>query len=129
MVQRCLRARPQSRPAETRDVRVALEAIVGPKSPTDLRTELASWLWSRQVFDRRENETVVQVAATARPASGRRIARPLLAVLLTMLAAAIAFELDVRPRLSDRLVDWGLAPERAPAPADVVEPRPDASRR
>jgi serine/threonine-protein kinase len=126
MVQRCLRARPQSRPAQTREVRIALEAMVGPISPTDLRTELATWLWSRQVFDRRQNETVVQVTATdsGRRASGRRLARPLLAVLLATLAAAIAFELEVRPRLPAAL-DWRLEPDPARVPADVVDRRPD----
>jgi hypothetical protein len=130
MVQRCLRARPQSRPAETREMRVALEAMVGPISPTDLRTELASWLWSRQVFERRQNETVVQVTATVsgRRAGGRRIARPLLAVLLATLAAAIAFELEIQPQLPSAL-DRLLEPDASPVPADAVDPRPDASRR
>jgi len=115
LVRRCLRARPQHRPAETREVRLRLEAMVGELSPADLRAELARWLWARQLFEQRPEETVVRVAAPALRRSGRRVAGPILAAALAAVAAALAFGIDARPVWPPAL-DWevgglGVPPE------------------
>ena len=61
IIQGCLRPKAKQRLASAAMIRRRLEKRIGPLSPPDLRSELASWLWERQVFETRENETVVLV--------------------------------------------------------------------
>jgi hypothetical protein len=48
-------------------VRRRLEKKLGSVSPSDVSAELAAWFWDRQVFETREDETVVRVASSAAP--------------------------------------------------------------
>ncbi len=127
LVGRSLRARPQARPASSRAVRQRLEALLGAPSPADARTELASWLWARSIFERREDETLVQVAAPARSARGaRRSVAPLLAAALAALAAGLVFAIDYRPQWPPSL-DWRVPigtdlPTAPPPPASAGRP-------
>lgn len=124
VVRRSLKARLQSRPSASGEVRRRLEAILGEPSAADVRSELASWLWSRQLFERRENETLVQVAAIAAPRRGPgRLAAPLAAVALAALAAAVVFTIDHRPRLPSPL-GWAVGLE-AVTPAPYPPPQDD----
>jgi serine/threonine protein kinase len=100
LIRRCLRPKPRQRPATSREVRQALEHVLGSLSPGDLRSDLASWLWQQQILDRRGNETVVQVSA--RPPRSLRTGRRRLAVaaagcLLVGFALATVWWIDARP--------------------------------
>jgi serine/threonine protein kinase len=99
LIKRCLRARPRNRISTTTLLRQRLEEGLGWPSPADTRAELASWLWDQQLFDRRDNETVVRVAPPAETATWHfsKWALPLLAVILTGLAAASVMWVDYRP--------------------------------
>jgi serine/threonine-protein kinase len=56
-----LRARPAQRVASSTRFRERLERYLGHPSPDALRSELAAHLWEHNVFERRENETVLRV--------------------------------------------------------------------
>ncbi len=68
LIRRALRAKPRRRLPSARELRRALEKRLGRPSPADCSAELATWLWERQVFETRKNETVVMLA----PAPPRR---------------------------------------------------------
>ena len=86
LIQGCLRPKAKQRVASAALIRRRLEKRIGPLSPADLRSELASWLWERQVFETRKNETVVLVN---RRHDGTR-QWPLRRTLLAAAAAATA---------------------------------------
>ncbi|MCH7868106.1 MAG: serine/threonine protein kinase [Myxococcales bacterium] len=99
IVRGCLRAKPRQRIASAALIRRRLERELGQPSPTDLRQQLAGWLWEHQVFECRDNETVVR---TFEPVSGatthswRRVSiAALLATVLGfgLLATSAQFEL------------------------------------
>ena len=96
LVRRCLRARPRHRIGSSSELRRRLETSTGAPSPADLRVELASWLWDHQLFERRNDETLVQVAAPS-PAARRPWAASVLVLSLAALAAASILLLDFRP--------------------------------
>jgi serine/threonine-protein kinase len=99
LIKRCLRARPRNRISTTMLLRQRLEEGLGWPSPADTRSELASWLWDQQLFERRDNETVVRVAAPIEP-DGSSLSKwvlPILAISLAGLAAASIMWVDYRP--------------------------------
>jgi len=99
LIRRCLRAKPRHRLGSAAELRKALEAWLHAPSPADVRAELATWLWSRQLFELRQNETIVQLAPTA-PARTRRTPRFATAALVASLvavAAATFWAIDYRP--------------------------------
>ena len=55
-----LRAKPGQRITSAGLIRSRLERELGRPSPTDLRQELAGWLWEHPIFECRDNETVVR---------------------------------------------------------------------
>ncbi len=67
LIRGLLRAKPSKRVATTSSVRRRLEKILGSVSPSDVSAELAAWFWDRQVFETREDETIVRVATSATP--------------------------------------------------------------
>jgi serine/threonine protein kinase len=82
LLRECLKAKPARRMAAVSEARHRLEQLLDRPSPADLRHTLSGWLWERQVFETRENETLVMVAAKPAP----RLARP---IRLTMATAAV----------------------------------------
>ncbi len=99
LTKRCLRAKPRNRLSNSTELRRRLESGLDCPSAADLRVELASWLWDHQLFERRDNETLVQVARPdlAAPRRTRRWAIPLLVASLAALAAASILLVDFRP--------------------------------
>lgn len=114
LIRGCLRAKPGSRITSTSRVRRQLEALLGRPSPADCRAELASWGWERDVFEAREDETVVRVAAPSVEAVGWRH-RGLAAGLATLTLAGSILWIDVRP-IPDELT----VPEPGEAPESLV---------
>jgi serine/threonine protein kinase len=96
LVRRCLRAKARQRIPSAAHLRRALERKLARPSPADLQTELASWLWEQQVFERRSSETVLLLrpSATERPEPPRRW---LLGSLACAVAALGILVVDVRP--------------------------------
>jgi serine/threonine protein kinase len=95
LIQGCLRPRAKHRMASAAQIRRRLEKSIGPLSPTDLRRELASWLWERQVFETRDNETLVLVSAPREPGSHSRVRRSWLAAAAAVTAALLAYHVAV----------------------------------
>lgn len=97
LIQQCLRPKVKQRLASTAALRRRLEGRIGALSPADLRGELATWLWERQVFETRKNETVV---LAVRPAP--RVRRSLLrgvGLAAAILVATAAYHVDAWPKL------------------------------
>ena len=98
-------------------------------SPVDLRSELSSWLWERQVFETRENETVVLVSrpveATPRTAARRGwfTAAATIAIAALVAYAVFAFEIGAwrgggtAPFAADHSASAATADEGTPQPA------------
>jgi serine/threonine-protein kinase len=104
MVRRCLKARPGRRLAAIADVRQRLEELLDRPSPADLHHTLSGWLWARQVFETRANETVVLIAAKPAP----RVSRPIkfVAAAAALLAASALLVVSLRqPQFATRLGD------------------------
>ncbi len=113
IVHGCLRPKPKQRIGSAALIRRRLEKRIGSLSPADLRSELASWLWEHQVFETRENETVLLVNRPADGSVSTQLRRAqLAAALATALAAAALFahQLDV---WIDEGVFAGAAPPEA----------------
>jgi len=81
-----LRARRRRRTGTARELRRTIENRLGEPSPADVRSTLACWLWDAQIFQHRENETVVQVTASL-PGRRRRAGRWVAIVVVTSIAA------------------------------------------
>ena len=81
LVRACLRAKPAKRPSSVTELRHRLERRLGSPSPPECRDEIASWLWARGVFKRRDDETVEK----ERPRPPRRLGP------LALRAAAVLF--------------------------------------
>lgn len=71
MVRGCLRAKARNRIPNATEIRRRLDKALGEMPPEDMRGELTAWLWENQVFDTRENETVVRIVERA-PESARK---------------------------------------------------------
>ena len=82
IVKGCLRAKARQRIASAALIRRRLEHELGRPSPTDLRQHLASWLWEHQVFECRDNETVVRTFEPISDSPTRSWRRASIAALL-----------------------------------------------
>lgn len=83
LVRGCLRPRPGRRPGSGAELRSALERALGRPAPAACRAEIAAWLWSRGVFESRNDETVW---APSTPPRRRR--RPSLGAIAAAAACA-----------------------------------------
>ncbi len=102
LVRHCLRGKAQKRMASARALRRALEDGLGRPSPADVRSELAAFCWDLQLFEVRDQETVVRVAPAPPTASVDwldRYALPGLALTLSGLAVAMTFLLEYGARV------------------------------
>ncbi len=88
IVRGCLKANVKRRAASAAGIRRKLERELGNPSPVDMQRKLAGWLWERQVFECRNNETVVQ-------ASEPFEREPSMNWAAALAAAAIVFALSV----------------------------------
>jgi len=69
MIRTCLRAKPSRRVQSSTLLRRLLERRVGNVSPSDCRSEIASYLWERGIFRETEDRTRVRPRPKARAAS------------------------------------------------------------
>jgi eukaryotic-like serine/threonine-protein kinase len=127
LLRQCLKAKPARRLASVAEVRLRLERLLDHPSPADLHHTLSGWLWERQVFETRENETVVMVAAK----SAQPISRPIKFATAAAALIAISVLLIVsiqEPRFATRLGD-AIVAQFSSAPAEPLRgwapnPRP-----
>jgi hypothetical protein len=92
---------------------------LGRPSSSDARAELATWLWDRQLFEIRANETVVKVVrpTTVAAPRSRRMAATVFAASLAALAAASTQYVDYR----EMLAPWvTLPPIELPRPLALL---------
>jgi hypothetical protein len=132
LVRSCLRARPARRPATALELRRTLERRLRSPSPAECRLEIATWLWDRGVFERRAEETVVQVRPPVpRP---RRALRAAVVVLVCGLVASSVMIVRARgvslrdlvpPALLELREQVGLGRETVPAPWELEESQPE----
>ncbi|MCZ6464907.1 MAG: serine/threonine-protein kinase [Proteobacteria bacterium] len=94
LVRACLRGKPRQRIPSASAVRRLLERRLHSTSPSECRLELSSWLWEHRVFERRDNETVVLVAA--RSERRTRAQGWLWAALATAILMAGVFAVDAQ---------------------------------
>lgn len=116
LVRACLKPRATRRIASASELRERLEALLRRPSSADCQSALASFLWSRHVFESRETETVVMVARASAPESARPFRLALAAIALTLSLGLLATSLRDPTRIA-RLTDqlWQL-----PAAASVA---------
>ena len=104
IVRACLRANPKRRTISAAQIRKRLEAELGRPSTVDLRRELAGWLWEHQVFECRDNETVVRTGEAGQKNSPRwkRTSRmaAIAAVVATAVIASFVATIDLKPSAS-----------------------------
>jgi serine/threonine-protein kinase len=108
VIRSTLRARRRRRVSTARELRRTFERHLGNPSPADARATLAGWLWDAQVFQARENETVVQVNSSFPTA--RRATRGWIALAFAAAIGAAAIWLA-----------WPPAERALPAQAPHVE--------
>lgn len=99
MVRGCLRANPRRRTLSATRIRRRLEQELGRPSPVDLQRELAGWMWEHQVFECRENETLVQTREAGGELRSPWLQRGMLAAVVVSIAAAIWLAGTVTVRL------------------------------
>jgi len=106
LVSGLLRAKPGRRISTASNVRRRLEKKLGHVSPSDVSAELATWLWDRQVFETREDETVVRIASSTAPGfSVPRWLLPSMGAALLVAVTAILFMLPLQKNdLAKRLI-------------------------
>ena len=120
LVRRCLRAKARQRLSSTTQLRRALEKRLASTSPVDLQAELASWLWERQVFEQRANETVLLLPTPAAPPP-EPSRRWILGAVACGIAALGILLIDVRPEPGARAPAGPQHPENiAPLPAASI---------
>ena len=120
LVRRCLRAKARQRLSSTTQLRRALEKRLASTSPVDLQAELASWLWERQVFEQRANETVLLLPTPAAPPP-EPSRRWILGAVACGIAALGILLIDVRPGPGARVPAGPQHPENiAPLPAASI---------
>ena len=120
LVRRCLRAKARQRLSSTTQLRRALEKRLASTSPVDLQAELASWLWERQVFEQRANETVLLLPTPAAPPP-EPSRRWILGAVACGIAALGILLIDVRPGPGTRAPAGPQHPENiAPLPAASI---------
>jgi len=96
LIRRCLRARPHHRLGQACELRQLLERGLSCPSPADVRSELASWLWDHQLFETRENETVLRIAPAAVARDGPHWGTQWALVSLALVVAASILLIDFR---------------------------------
>ena len=90
LIKVCLRAKPSRRIPSAHHVRRHLEWGLGNVSPADCRREIANYLWEREVFRDREDETRMQVVRSRSP--GRfKYARRLIPATVAVLLSVVGF--------------------------------------
>ncbi len=94
LLRHCLKSKPARRLAAIAEARRRLESILDRPSPADLRAMLSGWLWERQVFETRSNETVVMIAATTPSSTRRRLKLATALAALVSSGALLAISLD-----------------------------------
>jgi len=102
IVGQCLKPRAARRIASATAIRCRLEALLDRPSTVDLRRTLSSWLWERHVFETRDNETVVLIAAAS---TGGRGSRGRLALAMAAVVAA-GMLLGYSLQHPSRIADW-----------------------
>ncbi|HEY5657499.1 MAG TPA: serine/threonine-protein kinase [Myxococcota bacterium] len=130
LVAKCLSAKPGKRPHSTTALREGLEGLVGTTPPGACRTEIAAWLWERDVFRPGEDGTV----AVLRPAprrtpwrAGLRWAAALVVCGLCAASAAVVSGIAPPEWMSPvfaNLVSIEKQPPAAPAVQNAQEPDP-----
>jgi len=120
LVRRCLQPRARRRIASARDARRVLESLLGRSRAADCREQIAAWLWERQVFEQRSNETVVLVAHRGTTAAPRRARWAGAAVALIASLAILGLSL-AEP---ERIVDWTETTVDSLRATAGLEPRP-----
>lgn len=90
IVRGCLKAKARRRTSSAALIRRQLERELGRPSPIEMRQQLAGWLWEHQVFECRENETVLRTVDPVQPSEPKLWRRGLIAAGL---AAAIGLGL------------------------------------
>jgi serine/threonine protein kinase len=103
IVRGCLKAKTRRRISSAALVRRQLEGALGRPSPTDMRQQLAGWLWEHQVFECRENETVVRTVEQLELPESSVWRQSAIAALLV---ATIGLGLLVAQPISDPLVTF-----------------------
>jgi serine/threonine-protein kinase len=99
LVRGCMRAKVRKRIASVTTLRRSLERELGRPSPADCAAELATWLWERQVFDKRDNETVVKVGGSL-PSAPFRVRRSIAFAAAATLAIAALGLAALHPELA-----------------------------
>jgi len=124
IVRSCLRTKPSRRIASAAELRFEFEAYTSRMDVTALRAELASYLWDRGVFVRRDDETVVRVSPPQlirqrRSPTLRRVAIAACLVIAVASLGLVAY--SPKERLPDRvaalrtqLTDWLKPPAQKP---------------
>jgi serine/threonine protein kinase len=121
-----LRSKSSQRIASSTAFRDRLEHHLGHPTSESLRAELAAHLWGQNVFERRESETVLRVAA---PVSNprRKLRRRLVWIGAGLTAAGIAAAAAAATGWISIHPTW-LAPRAAEAPAgDSAKPKRESS--
>jgi serine/threonine-protein kinase len=121
VIRSTLRARRRRRVSTARELRRTFERHLGNPSPADARATLAGWLWDAQVFQARENETVVQVNSSF--PTPRRTARMwvVLGMVTAIGAAAIWFSRPLVERVTVFRLPAARVEGAAPPEAQPVE--------
>ncbi|MBW1884607.1 MAG: serine/threonine protein kinase [Deltaproteobacteria bacterium] len=101
IVRGCLKAKARRRISSAALIRRQLERELGRQSPIEMRQQLAGWLWEHQVFECRENETVVR---TVEPVSLPETSIWRRSAIAALLAAAICLGLLATQPASELLV-------------------------
>jgi serine/threonine protein kinase len=125
LIQGCLRPKVKQRLASAAQIRRRLERRLGPLSPSDLRSELASWLWERQLFATRENETVVLVSQPRD--ERRRWSSPRIWLAAAAAVTSVLLALQILLGEGVRQLPWATgasASREAQEEADVERTRP-----
>jgi serine/threonine protein kinase len=99
LIRRSLRARPRHRLDSAGELRRGLEDWLGSPSAADVQADLATWLWGRQLFELRNNETLVQLAPTIEEPRRLipRIATAALVTTVVALAVATFWAIEIIP--------------------------------
>jgi serine/threonine-protein kinase len=121
LIRRCLRARPARRAASAAVLRRQLERWLGRPDPTLAEREIASDLWSRNLFAAHVDDTTTARPADPASAAGGGLARRLVpAAIVACIALAVPGSVLLYSQLSEDT-------PAAPGSASVAEPGPGAT--
>ncbi len=102
VIRQCLKPRAARRIASATAIRRRLESLLDRPSTVDLHRMLSSWLWERHVFETRDGETVVLLAAGS--TDGRRSAGRLALAMAAVVAAGMLLGYSLQH--PSRIADW-----------------------